>query len=539
GNDATNTLQVDEVAGSAANVGVQQTLASGATVTIDVNGAIAYDPNGAFEGLQTGQTATDTVTYRVKDPAGATSNTATVTITINGVNDAPQAVARRFNAVRQTALEVEPGATAISAPRVRVAGSLLTGATDVDDPAANADLVDETISTPHGTVDLDPDGSFVYTSAAGDSATTDTFSFKIKDTHNAQSTQTVTIDLQGGVYYVDNDNNGAADGTSTKPFKTVQLATAAAGTGDTIHVGASAGTTTSAATLKNNQVIVGAGKALTANLTGGGENTGATTLVAAGTAPTLGTTSGAVLTLASGNTVDSVDIDPDTTAKGIVAASAGAVTLKDVTVVDAGTASTGAAIDLTGANASASLQNVDITTQSATGLKLTNSAISADTASTIAATGGPAVDSSGATGGTLSFGTVSSTNSSGTGISLGGAAAFSATGGSLTGSAGIGFDLNGGAASVSYPGAISPAPGAGVVRVQNRTGATATPLRQPDVHRQLASDHRLRQHGRHDGVQRLDQGADQRDRQCRQPDEQHRGDRAVPGRRPRRLVVER
>jgi VCBS repeat-containing protein len=58
------------------------------SVTINPNGTIHYDPNGQFTNLTQGQTATDTFTYEVSD-GFHTSNTATVTVTINGVNDPP------------------------------------------------------------------------------------------------------------------------------------------------------------------------------------------------------------------------------------------------------------------------------------------------------------------------------------------------------------------------------------------------------------------------------------------------------------------
>jgi VCBS repeat-containing protein len=57
------------------------------SVSINVNQTVHYDPNGQFQGLTQGQTATDTFTYTVSD--GFTTATATVTMTINGVNDPP------------------------------------------------------------------------------------------------------------------------------------------------------------------------------------------------------------------------------------------------------------------------------------------------------------------------------------------------------------------------------------------------------------------------------------------------------------------
>ena len=52
------------------------------------NGHVSYDPDGQFEALAEGATTTDTFTYKAGD-GSLESNTATVTVTITGVNDAP------------------------------------------------------------------------------------------------------------------------------------------------------------------------------------------------------------------------------------------------------------------------------------------------------------------------------------------------------------------------------------------------------------------------------------------------------------------
>ncbi|KPK38135.1 MAG: hypothetical protein AMJ69_09190, partial [Gammaproteobacteria bacterium SG8_47] len=52
------------------------------------DGTFDYDPNGAFDTLAAGESATDTFTYTVSDGNGGTS-TAGVTITVNGANDGP------------------------------------------------------------------------------------------------------------------------------------------------------------------------------------------------------------------------------------------------------------------------------------------------------------------------------------------------------------------------------------------------------------------------------------------------------------------
>ena len=58
------------------------------TVTVNPdNDTVVYNPNGQFEYLTGGTSATDSFTYTVND--GMDTDTATVTVTINGVNDEP------------------------------------------------------------------------------------------------------------------------------------------------------------------------------------------------------------------------------------------------------------------------------------------------------------------------------------------------------------------------------------------------------------------------------------------------------------------
>ena len=82
-----NILRVSEVEGQAADVGNEITLASGAKVTLNANGTFDYNPNGAFEHLTAFQSTTDSFEYTVSD--GVDSTTATVTVTLDGINDLP------------------------------------------------------------------------------------------------------------------------------------------------------------------------------------------------------------------------------------------------------------------------------------------------------------------------------------------------------------------------------------------------------------------------------------------------------------------
>ncbi len=88
-------------------------------VTDNGDGTFAYDPNGQFESLGAGETGYDTFTYTVSDGHGGQS-TATVTITINGVNDAPVA-----NADSGTGFETDEDTAFTTA-------SVLANDTDVD-----------------------------------------------------------------------------------------------------------------------------------------------------------------------------------------------------------------------------------------------------------------------------------------------------------------------------------------------------------------------------------------------------------------------
>lgn len=75
----TDTLQVSGI-NTTGTIGLVQN---------NGNGTFDYDPNGMFEHLGTGDTASDSFTYTVVDDDTGLSGSATVTITINGVNDAP------------------------------------------------------------------------------------------------------------------------------------------------------------------------------------------------------------------------------------------------------------------------------------------------------------------------------------------------------------------------------------------------------------------------------------------------------------------
>ena len=71
------------------------------TLTLNANGSFTYTPTANYNGA-------DSFTYRANDGT-ADSNTATVSLTVTAVNDAPVAVADSYTTAEDTALTVAVG----------------------------------------------------------------------------------------------------------------------------------------------------------------------------------------------------------------------------------------------------------------------------------------------------------------------------------------------------------------------------------------------------------------------------------------------
>jgi VCBS repeat-containing protein len=84
-------------------------------VTINGDGTLTYDPNGQFESLGVGQTATDTFTYTIGDGHGG-ADTATVTVTITGVADGSTPVIHLSRSSTRAASRAGPRSSGASTP---------------------------------------------------------------------------------------------------------------------------------------------------------------------------------------------------------------------------------------------------------------------------------------------------------------------------------------------------------------------------------------------------------------------------------------
>ncbi len=130
GNGETKTVSgvaAGTVASASGSVAANVTGTYG-SINIAANGAYTYtvdNNNATVQALRTsGQTITDVFTYTMTDAAGATSTTQ-ITVTIQGANDAPTAVA-------DTATAVEAGGTSNGTAGTNPTGNVLTNDTDPD-----------------------------------------------------------------------------------------------------------------------------------------------------------------------------------------------------------------------------------------------------------------------------------------------------------------------------------------------------------------------------------------------------------------------
>ena len=167
GNAATNDTPSGDGGNVWSLVGTNGGAAHG-TVTMNANGTYTYTPAANYNG-------SDVFTYKLCDADGDCS-TATVTVTISPVNDTPTAV----NDVATTNEDTP------------VNGNVSTNDTPSGDCANTWSLVGTNGGATHGTVTMNPDGTYTYTPAANYNGS-DVFTYKLCDCDGDCSTATVTV----------------------------------------------------------------------------------------------------------------------------------------------------------------------------------------------------------------------------------------------------------------------------------------------------------------------------------------------------------
>ncbi|WP_456784475.1 cadherin domain-containing protein [Bradyrhizobium sp. USDA 4516] len=186
-----------EGVGTAGTLGADLLGAHG-TLTMNVDGSYTYVVNqndSAVQALNVGQTTTDTFNYTVTD--GNLTDTAVLTVTINGANDAP--------------VNTVPGVQeVVQNTNVTFNGAKLVSISDVDVGAGTETV---TLSVAHGTLTLSGTTGLSFTTGDGTTDTTMTFSGSVTNINNALNgllynpadtfvgadTLTITTTDQGGL----------------------------------------------------------------------------------------------------------------------------------------------------------------------------------------------------------------------------------------------------------------------------------------------------------------------------------------------------
>ncbi len=174
--DGNATIAKGTVDLDPATAGIQTTMSiSGGTVTVNASGIISYTPTVNFYG-------TATASYTVNDNTGATSNVATITITVNPINDAPIASNDLSNADENETVTFN------------------VVANDID--------IDGTVNP--ATVDLNVAQAGIQNSGTGTGGT-----FAVNATGDVTYTPSLNFNGTAMIQYRVNDNTGATSNTGT------------------------------------------------------------------------------------------------------------------------------------------------------------------------------------------------------------------------------------------------------------------------------------------------------------------------------------
>jgi VCBS repeat-containing protein len=163
------------------SLAVTSATASNGSVSINVDGTLDYTPNANFNG-------TDTISYEIADGNGGTS-TASVTVTVNAVNDGPVAADDAATTNEDTAVNID----------------VLGNDSDIDGDTLSV----ASASASNGSVSINVDGTLEYTPNANFNGT-DTISYEIADGNGGTSTASVTVTVNAV-----NDGPVAADDTAS------------------------------------------------------------------------------------------------------------------------------------------------------------------------------------------------------------------------------------------------------------------------------------------------------------------------------------
>ena len=319
------------------------------TLVLNSNGSYTYTPNAAADGIAAGESQQDVFSYTATDGTG--SDTATLTVTINGTNDAPT---------------IDSGGTDASGAVTELPDGDPGEGTTVHSDSGTVAFDDLDLSDTHS-ASFTPQGAFYLgtftldpVDQSGDSVGWDftvsdaaleglsegeiriqTYDVEIDDGNGGTATQTVTITITGAgvgagpqtVWFIDNSAVGSTNvGTSANPYTSIAAFNAAQGSvggpqaGHTVHLLAGTGTGVYAEAdginLLNGQILVG-------------DATGPVR-------PTIEATAGDGINVAQNNNVSGIDIGD--TSGADIADSGG--TVGSLVITDVASSGTGRIVDI-------------------------------------------------------------------------------------------------------------------------------------------------------------------------------------------------
>ncbi len=158
-------------------------------INLNSDGLLAYLPEENWGG-------TDTFTYKVTDGTSY-SDIATVTLTVDAVNDAPLVVADAYDVQMGDFLVVQPEE------------GLLTNDSDIEDDELSAVLVNDALPS-HGEVQFLDEGGFTYLPDAG-FVGTDSFEYKVFDGTDYSEIVVCTLTIAANAIPGDANNDGVVD----------------------------------------------------------------------------------------------------------------------------------------------------------------------------------------------------------------------------------------------------------------------------------------------------------------------------------------
>lgn len=412
-------LSFGPVGGASSTVaGASGTTDNGGIIMVNADGSFIYTPPSGFTGndrfayiASSGTLPNNNaiVSIAVGTPATATSDTYTATGNVSINLNGAAGVLTNDNGSNRTIVAINGNTSLVGVP---------------------------TTTTQGGNLTLNADGSFNYNPPAGYEGS-DNFTYTIDNGFSSPSTITVTLNISGMIWFINNGAGAGGDGRLSSPFNsTTAFNSVNNGTGnnpavgDNIFIYESNTNYIGSIVLLNNQKLIGqdatsslttiAGltppsysAALPVTSSGNGVFTVLTTTAGGSNVVTLSNAGGS-------NRIQGLTIG-DKTGVGITGSSFGTLTVADVSISGTGQA-----------------------------LALTNGALNV-TVNALSATSGSNA--------------IALINTTGT---------LTATGGALSGSTGTTFNVNGGSVSITYPGSITQTNNASIITISGGHSGTIT-----------------------------------------------------------------